>query len=145
MPSQPHGLIDPHAALSEVIDALTVGFLSAASQSSAEKSWLCGPSNLLPYGTEQGALGAIEVGHITALADATRAVLDLHAPRKASDPGASSRCRHDNNTWPCRTFTSIASALDGVLPRSCRPERERAVAHRTYRGPCPQTREGYES
>jgi hypothetical protein len=146
VPSQSDDLIDPHTALSEALDALTTGFLNATPRPETGKSGHNSPGCLRPFGLAHSPCCTLGLGHIIAFSDAMRAVLRLHSPRKASDPGVPSRCRHDNNTWPCKTFTSVASALDGVLidlvdlNANVQP-RTGTIADRVRSGPGPASRE----
>lgn len=115
MPSQPHDLIDPLRTVSDALDALTAGLSSPIHRPESNKSGHDGPGGPQLRGTAHGPYCAIRLGYIIAFADAIRTVLNLHSPRKASDPGVPSRCRHDNNTWPCKTYVAITSTLNSVL------------------------------
>lgn len=106
MPSLPS-----YAMLCRTLDEVTSALTGAPLPHTRPKVPECAIA-LSNGGNEAACLGAREL--VLPLASALRSALEVHAPRRASEPGMPKRCRHDGNTWPCTTFSSIASKLSGL-------------------------------
>jgi hypothetical protein len=106
--SRIYGHVDTHTVLSEMLEELKTALSVMSPRAAGSGSPVCLASR------DDVHLCPRMHGLVTALAEAVSATLEVHSPRKASDPGAPQRCRHDNNTWPCKTFAAVAPQLEVI-------------------------------